>query len=43
MPMLNKLKEYKELIAIMVFFLGGFFGWIINFLPKATLLKKSAP
>lgn len=31
--MLEKLKEYKELIAIVVFFLGGFF-WLENEFPK---------
>jgi len=31
--MLEKLKEYKELIAIVGFFLGGFF-WLENEFPK---------
>ncbi len=36
--MLNRLKEYKELIAILVFFLGGFF-WIQNQFPTKSDLK----
>lgn len=38
--MLEKLKEYKELIGIIVFFLGGFF-WIQAQYPTKTDLKSS--
>lgn len=37
--MLEKLKEYKELIAILVFFLGGF-AWIQGQYPTKTDLKS---
>lgn len=37
--MLDKLKEYKELIAIIVFFLGGFF-WLNNQFPTKKDLKN---
>jgi len=37
--MLNKLKEYKELIAIIVFFLGGFF-WLHNQFPTKKYLTE---
>lgn len=33
--MLSKLKEYKEFVAILVFFLGGFF-WIDSEFPKKS-------
>jgi chromosome segregation ATPase len=33
--MLEKIKEYKEIIAIIVFFLGGFI-WLENQYPKKT-------
>ncbi len=36
--MLDKLKEYKELIAIIVFFIGGFF-WLQSQYPNKTDLK----
>ena len=36
--MLEKLKAYKELLAIIVFFLGGLF-WIQNQFPTKTDLK----
>jgi len=36
--MLAKLKEYKELISIILFFLGGFF-WIQSQFPNKTDLK----
>lgn len=36
--MLEKLKEYKELIAIIVFFLGGFI-WLNNQFPTKNDLK----
>jgi len=36
--MLEKLKEYKELIAIVVFFLGGFF-WLQAQFPNKSDLK----
>lgn len=36
--MLSRLKEYRDFIAILVFFLGGFF-WIDNEFPKKTDLK----
>ena len=36
--MLEKLKEYKELIAIIVFFLGGFI-WLDTQFPTKTDLK----
>lgn len=37
--MLEKIKEYKEVIAIIVFFLGGFI-WLENQYPKKTDLKS---
>lgn len=37
--MLSRLKEYKEFIAILVFFLGGFF-WIDKEFPKKTDLES---
>lgn len=37
--MLERLKEYKELLAIVVFFLGGFF-WIQNRYPTKTDLRS---
>lgn len=37
--MLEKLKEYKELIAIIVFFLGGFF-WLQSEFPSKNDLKS---
>jgi hypothetical protein len=37
--MIEKLKEYKEVIVIIVFFLGGFF-WLENQYPKKTDLKS---
>lgn len=36
--MLEKLKEYKELIAIIVFFLGGFF-WLQTEFPSKSDMK----
>jgi|APSaa5957512622_1039677.scaffolds.fasta_scaffold231735_1 hypothetical protein len=40
--MIEKLKEYKELIAIIVFFLGGFL-WLHNQFPtKNDLIKEIA-
>ena len=36
--MLERLKEYKELLAILVFFLGGFF-WIQNRYPTKSDLR----
>ncbi len=36
--MLERLKEYKELLAILVFFLGGFF-WVQNRFPTKTDLR----
>ncbi|MBL8028908.1 MAG: hypothetical protein JNL74_20960 [Fibrobacteres bacterium] len=40
--MITKLKEYKELIAILVFFLGGFF-WLNNrFSTKSDLQQEIA-
>lgn len=36
--MLAKLKEYKDVISIVIFFLGGFF-WIQNELPKKNDLE----
>ena len=36
--MLEKLKEYKEMIAIIVFFLGGF-SWLQNQYPNKNDLK----
>jgi len=36
--MLEKIKEYKELIAIIVFFLGGFI-WLNNQFPSKNDLK----
>jgi len=36
--MLQKLQEYKELIAIIVFFLGGF-AWLNNQFPTKSDLK----
>lgn len=37
--MLARLKEYKELVAILAFFLGGFF-WIDNQFPKKEDLER---
>lgn len=37
--MLAKLKEYQDLIAIIVFFLGGFF-WLNNQFPQKTDLES---
>lgn len=37
--MLDKLKEYKELITIIVFFLSGFF-WLNNQFPTKNDLKN---
>lgn len=37
--MLAKLKEYQELIAILVFFLGGFF-WLESQFPQKTDLES---
>lgn len=37
--MLAKLKEYQELIAIIVFFLGGFF-WLESQFPQKTDLES---
>lgn len=37
--MLEKIKEYKEIIVIIVFFLGGFI-WLENQYPKKTDLKS---
>ena len=37
-PMLEKLKEYKELIAIIIFFLGGFI-WLNSQFPKKSDLE----
>jgi len=37
--MLDKIKEYKEIITIIVFFLGGFI-WLENQFPKKTDLKE---
>ena len=37
--MLQKLKEYKEIIAIVVFFLGGFI-WLESQFPKKSDLKS---
>jgi hypothetical protein len=36
--MLEKLKEYKEIITLVVFFLGGFF-WVQNQYPSKSDLK----
>jgi hypothetical protein len=38
--MLDKLKEYKELIAIIVFFLGGFIWLYISSRPRPTLKER---
>ena len=38
--MLDKLKEYKELISIIVFFLGGFI-WVQNQFPTKSDLKAN--
>lgn len=37
--MLQKIKEYKELIAIIVFFLGGFI-WLESQFPKKSYIKS---
>lgn len=37
--MLEKLKEYKEVIAIIIFFLGGFF-WLEGEFPKKSDLNS---
>jgi hypothetical protein len=38
--MLSKLKEYKEFISILLFFMGGYF-WIDNQFPKKDDLENS--